>query len=93
MRMTNIILAHDDIDFYHDAEGKKGDLKDALHQYDLTTNEAMATVFGQLFSGTRARVSRDYNCISCTMASTFWSSSFHLIRKSSTLSMSVLTLK
>lgn len=50
MRMTDIIrLAHDDIDFYHDAEGKKGDLKDALDQYDLTINEAMATVFRQLF--------------------------------------------
>ncbi len=50
MGIADIIrLAHDDIDFYLDPEGKKGDLKDAFYQYDLTINEAMAQVFKQLF--------------------------------------------
>ena len=50
LNMTDIIrLAHDDIDFYHDVEGKKDDLKEALDQYDLTINDAMSQVFKQLF--------------------------------------------
>ena len=48
--VTDIIkLAHDDIDFYHDTEGKKDDLKEALDHYDLTINDAMSQVFKQLF--------------------------------------------
>ena len=48
--VTNIIrLAHDDIDFYHDTEGKENDLKEAFDTYDLTISDAMSQVFSQLF--------------------------------------------
>ena len=49
LKVNNIIkLSHDDIDFYHDTEGKENDLKLALDKYDIEINDAMSTNFKQL---------------------------------------------
>ena len=49
LNITNIIkIAHDDIDFYHDRDGKKDDLKEALDTYEIEVNEAMSIHFQQL---------------------------------------------
>lgn len=47
--VDNIIrLAQDDIEFYLDEEGKEGDLKEALDNFDLEINDAMSELFGTL---------------------------------------------
>ncbi|PWJ39125.1 hypothetical protein [Sediminitomix flava] len=47
--IDNIVrLSHDDIDFYLDTEGKKGDLQEAFDSYDLKIDESMSTVFNRL---------------------------------------------
>ncbi|WP_103069890.1 hypothetical protein [Aquimarina sediminis] len=47
--INNIIkISHDDIDFYHDKEGKENDLKLALDKYEIEVNEAMSIHFSQL---------------------------------------------
>ena len=47
--IDNIIkISHDDIDFYHDKEGKANDLKLAMDKYEIQINESMAVHFKQL---------------------------------------------
>jgi hypothetical protein len=49
MKIDNIIrLRHNDLDFYHDNEGKKNDLQEAMDSYELEIDEAMSEVFKQL---------------------------------------------
>ena len=49
LKITNIIkISHDNIDFYHDKEGKKDDLKFALDKYEIETNEAMSILFEKI---------------------------------------------
>ncbi|WP_431167460.1 hypothetical protein [Tenacibaculum halocynthiae] len=49
LKINNIIkISHDDIDFYHDKDGKENDLKHALDKYEIEINDAMSIHFKQL---------------------------------------------